>query len=334
MNGQSRFNLIWVLLFLVWQLPFTAAALEQWYLPVENQLKTLKVENPSNRTQDLWISGPIDQPRSEPEVWYEIPAKSQVEIPLNEFQEFSWVHLKSNDHSPIRLSVKDKKETVLVVQKGNSDHWQKKVTQKINQLFILNTSAVDQEVKVNEKKYFLKAFEKKKLNVNSLSALDIRGQHKLTVLGKQNSRWQYLSESLISNELELASDSRWAYFLFTDSLNQQSFVVKTDNAEIKDQARNQIADSRKYPKKILVAQIALGHGNNNRDFFHNNKSPWSWQVTQAITFADYASQECDGSPAFVDEFARTWVVSPGAICFWGYKVSKELTEKQIRLGQD
>ena len=84
--------------------------------------------------------------------------------------------------------------------------------------------------------------------------------------------------------------------------------------------------------KIVVAGIELGNGGFNRALLAKDKVPYSWSVYRVDAFADFAHIDCDGSPELVEERIAQRLSEGGRICFWRYRVVRELKPSEINSG--
>ncbi|MBO9668068.1 MAG: hypothetical protein J7501_14805 [Bdellovibrio sp.] len=109
-----------------------------------------------------------------------------------------------------------------------------------------------------------------------------------------------------------------------------SFVIALDDEEKIRTAREQITTPEL--EKIVVARIALGNDQHNRAFNSRDKSPYSWSVTDVDAFADFAHIDCDGSPDLIEERLQQRLNEGGRICFWRYRVVRELSLPEVITG--
>ncbi len=122
-----------------------------------------------------------------------------------------------------------------------------------------------------------------------------------------------------------------AYFVVGSRTNEgDSFIAKISNPAMIAKAREQIANSTL--EKIVFAQIQKGHGNFNRNWSKRDKSFWSWSVTEVTNIADLGSTSCNGLPQAVEDRVDSWLKEPGRICFWSYRVKKELKPSDVAAG--
>ena len=90
----------------------------------------------------------------------------------------------------------------------------------------------------------------------------------------------------------------------------------------------------KFPQKekMVFAKIQKQHSGFNRNWTKPEKSFWSWSTSEVTNFADLGSTACNGTPQEVEDRFEHWIVDPGQICFWNYRVKKELTPAEVAAG--
>lgn len=130
----------------------------------------------------------------------------------------------------------------------------------------------------------------------------------------------------------LSPDLAKTYFLIAtrDAKPQESYVVGFSDLEQIKTARAQINTTGF--EKILVARLQMGHGGFNRNYFSKDHAPYSWSVSEVDAFADFAHISCDGSPDIVEERLLQYVNDGGRICFWRYRVVRELSNQEVAVG--
>ncbi|MEK6627724.1 MAG: hypothetical protein AABY53_03790 [Bdellovibrionota bacterium] len=109
-----------------------------------------------------------------------------------------------------------------------------------------------------------------------------------------------------------------------------SFIVKINDSALAFKARDLIANPQK--EKMLFASIQKDHQGFNRNWSKTEKSFWSWSTSEVTNFADIGSTACNGSPQEIEDRIDFWVNDPGQICFWNYRVKKELSPAQVENG--
>ncbi|WP_413584206.1 hypothetical protein [Bdellovibrio sp. HCB274] len=203
-------------------------------------------------------------------------------------------------------------------------------------------------------------------NIITLKAFDTTGElteEKLILLGKhyetQNLKWIFKraiarievsatarmhsevfygddlkhSPPLVLTPMTLPTDNDKKYFMISTKGPSEngSFVIAMDDEETISIAREQIRNPEL--EKIVVARIATGVGLGiNRNFQSKDKSPYSWTVTHVDSFGDFAHLDCDGSPDLVEERLQQRLSDGGRICFWRYRVVRELSPDEVRSG--
>ena len=119
------------------------------------------------------------------------------------------------------------------------------------------------------------------------------------------------------------------YFLVSEltPAHGDSYVLPLTNPDDIAQARAIIADPEGSAARIVVAKIApCGEcAYINRDFLNGGR-PWSWCVTDFEGFAENTIEILDGWPGYVNDNLDEWMgTTGGAIGFWSYSVTRELT---------
>lgn len=119
------------------------------------------------------------------------------------------------------------------------------------------------------------------------------------------------------------------YFLVGPSDNHgDQFVVKIKDPAMVQKARDQITNPKL--QKIVFAKIQLGNQGYNRNMTKKEKSFWSWSVTEVTNISDFGSTACNGFPQMLEDQAEAWVRGLGKICFWSYRIKKELTLDEVQ----
>ena len=129
-------------------------------------------------------------------------------------------------------------------------------------------------------------------------------------------------------------DNTAVYFLVAprqvqniETSKDDQFVVKITNPKLIEKARDQIKN--KNLEKILFGQVVLGHQGFNRNMGSKNKNFWNWSVSEVTNIADLGSTTCNGFPQLVEDRSEFWINNPGNICFWNYRIKKELTADEV-----
>lgn len=109
--------------------------------------------------------------------------------------------------------------------------------------------------------------------------------------------------------------------------NDDSFVIHLTDSDMIARARSLIANPNS--EKIVVGEVKKGPGNHNRNLFSKDRAPWSWHVSRVTNFSDFASTACNGIPQIVEDRALSWVNDPGRICFWTYRLKREISVSEL-----
>lgn len=114
---------------------------------------------------------------------------------------------------------------------------------------------------------------------------------------------------------------------------EESFVIALDDPKMIATAREQI--THRQLEKIIVGRIAAQHGNFNRPMTEKLSTPYSWHVYHVDSFADFAHIDCDGTPEFFEErvIEKLGPQGQGRICFWAFRVVRELTTNEVQTGR-
>lgn len=130
---------------------------------------------------------------------------------------------------------------------------------------------------------------------------------------------------------EVQAEQNAHYFLVGPrSGTGDNFVVTISSPEVIAKARELI----KNPsiEKIVLGRIQKNHSGYNRNFDSAIGSFWSWSVTDVTGFGDFGSTSCNGNPQMVEDRVDAWLEDPGQICFWSYRIKRELTKEEISSG--
>jgi len=109
-----------------------------------------------------------------------------------------------------------------------------------------------------------------------------------------------------------------------------NFVVTISSPEVIAKARELIKNPS--VEKIVLGRIQKNHSGFNRNFDSANGSFWSWSVTDVTGFGDFGSTSCNGHPQMVEDRVDAWLENPGQICFWSYRIKRELSKEEVSSG--
>ncbi len=168
--------------------------------------------------------------------------------------------------------------------------------------------------------------------MNSTSTYSVEGEARISVLQISSNISQAAQADSEPATLS-PGPIKDRYFLVSNSEKNQGFVIRVSDPRLLAKIKQQLAHPNKFMGRILIGQIDFGSGGINRDFFSKNASPWSWQVSKVLGFAELASQTCDGSPEFLEELLGPWRSSELSICFWDYRIVRELSSQEVQSGK-
>lgn len=299
-------------------------ALEHWYIPTEAEIKTIVVTNPTSNVQLLWMAKPIDEnPDNAGETSFALAAGQKLEFPLLDSRGVNFIHVKAQSKL-LTLSVID--------QSGKSHTWPKGASASYKEFQFSSSSAViinltpfEQSISVNGDTHVVSGFAKFRTDLKAGTFQATSSARFLVAHIKPNIEMM----SYDSTPVSLTAPPEGHFFLLTNSQKNQSYVVNITNPSMLSEARNQIQNPSSPNGRILVGEVGKNSGGFNRDFNDAKKTPWSWHVENAMKFAELASQDCDGSPEMLEELALPWIESSSVICFWNYKVIKELSSSDL-----
>lgn len=169
---------------------------------------------------------------------------------------------------------------------------------------------------------------------SEIARIEVEGQERLnSILLYDLNGEEKISPAMALKPVQLSADTKKTYFLVStkESRPEEAFVIALEDAQMIATAREQIRNPQL--EKIVVAGIELGHGGFNRAFLARDKSPYSWSVNRVDAFADFAHIDCDGSPDLTEERLLQKINEGGRICFWRYRVVKELSTQEVASGK-
>jgi hypothetical protein len=113
----------------------------------------------------------------------------------------------------------------------------------------------------------------------------------------------------------------------TSGQPDQAYVLPLEDPSDIAHAKQLIAKGPSVGSPLVVAKIAEGSDDINRDTLAAGEPFWSWHVSQFEGFADFTIELCDGNPQFVENDVAGWIANTsGQICFWSYTVTGFLSD--------
>ncbi|MFN3455909.1 MAG: hypothetical protein ACK41T_13220 [Pseudobdellovibrio sp.] len=163
-------------------------------------------------------------------------------------------------------------------------------------------------------------------NIKALSRIRVSAEGRFTAFAFRGEKEQIYTYSIKIQPSQI--EKVGSYFLVTHRENSgDSFVVHITDANMIEKARDQIKNPAL--EKIVFAEVALGHKGFNRNFSTSIKSFWSWSTTRVTNISDLGSINCNGFPQMVEDRAEFWTEYTQKICFWSYRIKKELKYEDV-----
>lgn len=326
---DHRLKTIWTfLLFCGLSLSSTVQAFDVWSLPIERELKTLKITNLTREPQTLWVD----------ETPIQLPAYGEESLPLNQFEGRPWIIAKTEKKQSLQLMIESSLQTKVVLPAGASTSWKVRLRPE-SEIVVFNQAPFEQNVSLRFPQgelanLRLGPHEKKRVPVTASltsSLLTITGEARISgILLSPLGPRAWIQDP---TPVRLSTPTEARYFRLTNQNQSQSFIVGLKETDQILAAEAQLQNPHLFLPRILIARVDQGHGEFNRDLSLKLKTPWSWHVAEVFRFAELASQECDGSPEMLEENLEPWLQSGGVICFWNYRIVEELTSEKVASGQ-
>lgn len=220
-----------------------------------------------------------------------------------------------------------------IVEFSNSDSKQLIIQNLYSDKNMITINLLDSKRQVLKSSNFeLASFEKTKYNLNlkniNWNFVQIKTTYKYAVF-LINSDNNSLPVSVLPQKSRL--DVTESYFLVSPrESGGDDFIVKINNIELISKARELIKNPQN--EKMLFAKIQKDPMGFNRNWNNKEKSFWSWSVSEVTNFDDLGSIACNGTPQSVEDRIDYWIQDPGQICFWNYRIKKELNASEVSNG--
>lgn len=322
----------------------TFRANAHWYIPTESPFDSVVIENPTSLDVDIWTQGPVSDPKSAEEVNWTVSPRTLLRLSLTSQGFTPYMTIKAPEGNKLKVFVlfkdknanyqkipwpKESSDTVgLIPQAGFPS---------VGNLSVINLSAKDQNVQIAYKKDGVQHKQGLVLSAHDSTVLTwdsdpseeiiIVGEHRLTAVFKPNKDWVELARPKHSKQV-LQTDPNKTYFQVSNSTRTQSYVVGISDPALIQKARDIIADPEHQFDQIVSARLQWGHGGHNRDLSNSYLTPWSWSA-EVLGFRSFGSTACNGTPDDVEDLLIPWMGEIGVICFWGYRVVRELSVSEI-----
>ncbi|MEK2645392.1 BP74-related protein [Bdellovibrio sp. BCCA] len=328
----------------------SAQASDVVYVPAycAPQALTVFVTNKTSEPQRLWTQVRFDGELQE--LHHDIDAKSQIKIAGTQFLPSQMgFSIKSWTKNSLQITTRCDESLSIPLSDLTSpqvSHWLpsnvKSVKVHLLNLFLKSNSvklqafnkagSVIGEKEVLIEKYYDTSSFKWTLPENA-ARIEVVGQERLhSLMFYDQFGEEKLSPAVALKPVSFSLDDQKTYFLVStkDARPEESFVIALKDDQQIATAREQIKNPAL--EKIIVAGIELGNGGFNRAFKSRDKSPYSWSVNRVDAFADFAHIDCDGSPDLTEERLEQKLNEGGRICFWRYRIIKELSASEVASG--
>lgn len=297
----------------------------------------LKIENLDNKNVSVWLQK--FSPELVEETQHTIQAKNHEVISINQKNQivrFSLLHFSSRSSVKATLFCYNNSYEATPYEGGQMYFSFKKNDE--NKLWIQNLFS---ELNLVQIRFFNKhnqLVETQSLSLNAYEQKTIKPSNSLNwTIAEVSAQSKYAAFKLHASGLQTAYqvlkqtghvDDQATYFLVEPRNGlSDSFVIKIKDSLMIQKAREQIL--RPDLEKIVFGKIQKGHDGYNQNWNRPEKSFWSWSVTEVTNISDIGSTACNGLPQVVEDRINSWLTDPGRICFWNYRIKKELTPQQI-----
>lgn len=329
---------IFILIFLTISSKIEAKVL---YWPDFCNTGTLQVTNTGSKEKFVWLQKFDDQLQSETELAVGAQSTLNVHVEkIHDTERNSLLYYDSTSELKARFTCNNEGHTtslfdggLLTYKRTSSNHhkiWLQNIYSDINDIKIKILDKQTQLIK--ELSISLSKSETKAISLDSYNNwqnIQISSLHKFSsfLLSGRGSEKPALSEP-VKTEI----DQNASYFLVgSRSGEDDTFVVKITDEKLIAQARQLIKNPS--TEKIVFAQIKKDHQGFNRNFNNSSKSLWSWSTSEVTSFGDFGSTSCNGHPQIIEDRVDSWVEYPGRICFWDYRLKKELSIEEVQTGK-
>ncbi len=301
---------------------------------------TVSIENKTNTNKSIWLqkfnSDLID------ETEYTLTAKQTVEIEIKKtepIERYSILHFYESTNLNIKYNCKDLSYPSTELDGGDLTFKNSKGRHQKVWLQNIYSSINDVQIEfLNQSKQVIKTKKFQLESQKSLSLTEDTISWSFVKISSSQKLVSYLLEEdgaklpieIAPHQLEPPADV--TYFLAAPRQNNDdSFIVKISNAALIEKARNYILHPES--EKIVFATIQRNHQNFNRNMNHPSKNHWSWSVTEVTSFGDFGSTACNGHPQELEDRVDKWVDGIGRICFWNYRLKRELKPEEVKMGK-
>lgn len=300
----------------------------------------LSVQNTTTETQRVYLQ--TFDPTLKSEVSYQIPKLQTIQIPVdkkNTTERNALLYFSNARNIKANLNCQNKNYGSTSLEGGIQTFKKSELAQQI--IYLKNLFTEKNKFKIELLDRYrkplrivtkdLKSNEQRKimlLNNSELFYIRVSAESKfasfnLTTLGSQN--------AMIADSDRVPEPSGVFFEVAPRDGIGDSFTVQIQNPDLIAKARQQISDPSL--EKMLFAKIQKGHHQQNRNLASITKNFWNWAVLEVTNIADIGSTSCNGLPQMVDDRIDFWTTNPGRICFWTYRIKREVPALEIATGQ-
>ncbi len=314
-----------------------------------NEHSLIDIDNRNQQNQRFWIQlRSPDNGGQISEFKYDVLAKKNLKIELSEFRPFEqMISIKTySDDLYFRFSCAEKPvQWNLPLQSKLNPNFQFMLdSSSTQQILLTNMQLRPQVVKLRYLGEMGRIIQENQIRLEhpyvtlASSVPQIEGVRSVEVIGE----WR-MSAYLRKTNNQFAKDHSdkiirtsvpedRSYFLVKpkDEKNNDSYIVAITDPIMIQKAREQIMNPTL--EKIVIARATMETKIMNRNLLDPLKTPYSWSVLTVDAFADFAHIDCDGSPELVEERLELVMNTGGSICFWRYRITRELTPEEINRG--
>lgn len=331
-------------------LSLSAQASEVVYLPAycAPEHLTVFVNNKSAEPERIWTQTRFDQDIQE--LHYDVEAKSQIKIRGTEFLPTKMAASFKYFSKSLQVSAtcEESASTPLTSNVGPSASHYLPANTKSVKMHLLNLFLKSNSIQLKAFNQLGSLVAEKSLSLQNyydteslkwsfqqnVARIEVQGAERVhSLLFFDSNGTEKPSPAVTLKPVQLDPPLKKIYFLVStkDPRADEAFVVGFEDENQIRTAREQIQNPSL--EKILVAGIELGSGGFNRAFYSKDKAPYSWSVNRVDAFADFAHIDCDGSPDLTEERLMLKLNEGGRICFWRYRIVRELTADEVRSGK-
>lgn len=301
-----------------------------WSTPaLDARTQQLWLVNASAQTELAWVTPAHEDANTNAEIGLELAPWSRQQVDVSALAGSPWLQVKARDGAGLQVMMNENGRWVSIPEGRTNKRGLQ--TSRGEAVFVTNLSPISQDGEIVvqlrngglwRQTFQMLAFESAKVSLPEFDfvQIEVRASMAITAWIWSPQGTQYL-KPLKQDEYLKMGDAR---FVLANPAKTQSFVVELTDPDMIRQAREQIQSPDDFRARILFAEIGPTPNQTNQDLSNWGRGSWSWHVSRPIKFGELASQACDGSPEFIEDFLAAWLKSGSIICFWNYKVVQEL----------